>query len=165
VVIGKSFVVIGGRFIHTAYRRHCGRVTDCKERDGIQRGKAEGEASTGAREARLPLLMRGYVRLAASFERAPAETQADCRIRRQLRAGDGREGEMNMEERIREYIRKQMEQKESYIAHYLSETGLKADEIILVESRSKDGLRIEWHCEPKTEKSPDIRALYWNADL
>ena len=51
---------------------------------------------------------------------------------------------------LKGYAKKRAEALENYIACYINEIGLGADEIILVEQKSDDGLRIEWHCEPKT---------------
>jgi hypothetical protein len=51
---------------------------------------------------------------------------------------------------IKEYAFKRAEMIENYIACYIKQTGLKADEIVLVEKRSNDGLRVEWYCEPKS---------------
>ena len=50
---------------------------------------------------------------------------------------------------LKEYAKKRAEAIENYIACYINQTGLKVDEIILVEQKSDDDLRIEWHCEPK----------------
>jgi len=52
--------------------------------------------------------------------------------------------------RLREYVLKRAEALENYIACYIKQTGLNADEIVLVEKHSEDGLRIEWYCEPKS---------------
>jgi len=52
--------------------------------------------------------------------------------------------------RLREYALKRAEALENYIACYIKQTGLNANEIVLTEKRSEDGLRIEWYCEPKS---------------
>jgi hypothetical protein len=54
-----------------------------------------------------------------------------------------------LHEKTREYLLKRAELLDSYIASYLKETGLNVTEITLVEQKSEDGLRIEWHCERK----------------
>jgi hypothetical protein len=53
---------------------------------------------------------------------------------------------------IYDYARKRSEAIENYCSAYLRETGLKVNEIRLVERKSNNGLRIEWYCEPKTEE-------------
>lgn len=54
-----------------------------------------------------------------------------------------------LHEKIREHAEKRAEMLESYIASYLRKTGLSVTDIVFVEQRSDDGLRTEWHCEPK----------------
>ena len=53
------------------------------------------------------------------------------------------------DDQVAEYAQKRAESKENFIACYLAETGLKVSEVMLVEKRSDDGLRIEWYCEPR----------------
>ena len=60
---------------------------------------------------------------------------------------------------IKEYALKRAEMIENYIACYIKQTGLNADEIVLIEKRSDDGLRVEWYCEPKSHLVAGVLSL------
>jgi hypothetical protein len=53
---------------------------------------------------------------------------------------------------LREYALMRAKMIENYIALYIKKTGANIDEIVLVEKRSSDGLRVEWYCMPKKDE-------------
>jgi hypothetical protein len=59
---------------------------------------------------------------------------------------------MNLtKEQIQEIVEKRAESIENFIACYLVETGLKIDEIVLVEEHCYASSKIKWYCEPKSK--------------